>query len=248
MLTSREIYRVNRDAVVQIEAGDEFGNGFLVSGDGIIFTANHVVATRESKYSQYATAIKVYVFSNGSVKEYDATPIEAKISLDQTNFDYARLKIAISNATHVTLGSWNETDVGDPITIIPSFPNTGTILLEGIASGKSLVNTDMGSKPVKMDFFQCPVRSGFSGSPLFDVKGKVIGIVNTKVFGISQSLDKDRQLWIAAQKSGASVSFSGNNMGANMLDLINNLDQNLISGLGSSVSIEYAEKAQGTPK
>ena len=45
-LTGREIYRVNHEAVVQINVGEFFsGDGFLISSDGIVATANHVVAT-----------------------------------------------------------------------------------------------------------------------------------------------------------------------------------------------------------
>jgi S1-C subfamily serine protease len=125
MLSGKVIYRVNRDAVVQIYAGNEFGNGFIVSSNGIIVTANHVVTTRESHFRQYVSDIKVVVFRDGTATAYPAIPVETQISDDQINFDFARLKITASDLPHVALGSSKEIDIGGQVTIIPSFPGPG---------------------------------------------------------------------------------------------------------------------------
>jgi S1-C subfamily serine protease len=248
VVTGKEIYRINRDAIVQILAGDEFGNGFVVSEDGVIFTANHVVTTRDSHYTQYAKSIKAIVFRNGRFTPFDATPIDVTVSADQVNFDYARLKIDSSHMPHVTLGDAHPIEIGDPVTIIPSFPNTGTILLEGIVSGKAAARVDLGPKLTNVVFFQCPVRNGFSGSPIFDAAGNVIGITTTKVFGISLSLDALRTAWTNSAKSGGGIRIMGIDTATSFLTLINDLDQDLISGLGSGVSIEYAKKQQESAK
>ena len=245
VVSGKEIYGINRDAVVQIKAGNEFGNGFIVSADGEIFTANHVVATKETHYLQYAKDIEIAVFLGGTVKIRKATPIDTKISHDQVNFDYARLRIKADNLTYVKLGYPGEVSIGDPLTIIPSFPNTGTMLLEGIASGKGLFQVDLGPKAVNGIIFQCPVRNGFSGSPIFDATGRVVAITTTKVFGISVSLDKLRQGFAT---SGADIAFDHISLSRSFVDVIDNLDQNLISGLGSGVSIEYAKNKQGSSK
>lgn len=78
--------------------------------------------------------------------------------------------------------------------------------------------------------------------------GHVIGIVDTKVFGISPALDTLRTNWVATRAGGGSVSVFGVDLSGNFLEVINNLDQNLMSGLASGVAIEYAQKQQDAAK
>lgn len=110
-----EIYKSHQGAVVGIDLGKFFsGNGFIVSADGIIFTANHVVATKESKFREYAADIVVVIGD----KPCPATPLVPVISDDQVNYDYALFKIAAPNLPYVSFGEWDKTDVGDSVTLI----------------------------------------------------------------------------------------------------------------------------------
>lgn len=240
VLPGKEIYRANCKAVVQIYVNGNFsGNGFIASADGIVMTANHVATTRESGFRQYAGDIRVLV--NGNTTPYQATPLSAQVSDDQVNYDSAILKITASQLPHVTLGKWDEIDVSDLLTIMPSWPDIGCILLEGTVANRGSFQTPLGPKPVNTILFQSPVRNGFSGAPIFSPTGHVVGIVDTKVFGISPALDFLRNRWASAP---GGIIFMGINIGGSFLELINNLDQNLISGLGSGVAIEYAKKQQ----
>ncbi len=244
LLTGKEIYGVNCKAVVQIGIGGNFsGVGFVVSADGIIMTANHVVTTKESNFRQYADHLQVVVEGHAAV--LDAIPLIAQISEDQVNYDSALIKIKpTSQLPYVVLGSWKEVDISDRLTILPSWPGMGCIALEGVVSKAVASQTQFGPKPVNTILFQSPVRNGFSGSPVFSPKGNVIAIVDTKVFGISVSLDELRSKWLGFRKSGAAVSFGGVDLTGSFLELINNLDQNLISGLGSGVAIDHAKELQ----
>lgn len=238
-LTGKEIYLNNRNAVVQIYQGDDFsGTGFIVSADGLVITANHVVATRESGFREYSPNVSVLV--SGREKPYPAKYVADRISEDQRNYDFALLKITASGLPYVKLGGWGETDIGDEITIIPSLPGFGTMMLRGIVANKTAFLTELGPKPVRMILFQSPVRNGFSGSPIFSPKGRVVGIVNTKAFGIAPALDKLRSQWESGRSSGARVYITGGDVSASFIELINNLDRNLISGLGTGVDIGYA--------
>lgn len=240
VLTGKEIYRINCGAIVQVYVNEFFsGVGFIVSGDGLIMTANHVVTTPESKRKGYASNIKVVV--PGKPTPYPADPVATTVSDDQANYDSAIIRIKADKLPQVALGDWVGVDVGDPVTILPSFPGYGCILLEGTISAKGSPQTDMGPKPVKTIIFQSPVRNGFSGSPIFDSTGHVIGIEDTKVFGISPALDELRTKWA---KTGTQVSFMGIDLAGSFTEIINNLDQNLISGLGSGVAIDYAKEQQ----
>lgn len=240
VLTRKEIYRINCKAVVQIQTEEGFGVGFVVSPDGLIMTANHVVTTKTSDFRQYASDIKIALF--GRPTPYPATPIATTVSDDQANYDSAIVKIRARGLPHVTLGDWATVNVGDPLTILPSFPGFGCILLEGSVAAKGPAQTYMGPKSVNTIIFQSPVRNGFSGSPIFDSRGLVIGIEDTKVFGISPALDQERGQWKAAGNAGLSID--GTSLNQTLVDLTNNLDQNLISGLGSGVAINYAKEQQ----
>lgn len=230
VLTRKEVYRANCKAIVQIYVDGNFsGVGFITSNDGVVMTANHVVTTRESGFRQYACDIKVLV--NGNPIPYQATPVTAQVYDDQANYDSAILKIAASQLPHVILGKWDEIDIGDPLIIMPSWPNIGCIPLEGTVANRGSLQTVLGPKPVNTILFQSPVRNGFSGAPIFSSTGHVVGIVDTKVFGISEALDSLRNRWTATHAQG-SAAIMGIDLSASFLELINNLDQNLISGVG----------------
>jgi S1-C subfamily serine protease len=183
---------------------------------------------------------------------YPAVPlIDPKISADQANFDYAFIKISGGEFPHVTLGNWSEIDIGSQLVVIPSFPGVGpAMMLEGTVSGKSQgLNPDFGPKTFDTFIFQCPVRKGFSGAPIFSSNGTVVGIVDTEVFGISPALDEQRKKWAALTAPDAPVRVNvvfgnGADLGSSMLELTNNLDRNLISGLGSGIAIGYAKEQQ----
>lgn len=166
------------------------------------------------------------------------------VSPDQTNFDVAGLLIDAANLPHVKMGSLKTASVGDAITILARHPaiDGAEVMLKGTVAAKTRLKTLLGPKPIDTIIFQCPVRNGFSGAPIFDSDGNVIGIVTTKVFGISQSLDSARQTLSRFPGGVNSLSIGGVSYAGSMIDLINNLDQNLISGLGSGVAIDYAKQ------
>ena len=241
--TPQEIYVAARYAVVQISSDGHFrGNGFIVSSDGTIVTANHVITTSESHFKTYLSDLAVdVVASNGVKKTYPATPTNAEVSDDQVIHDSATLKIDAPGLTHVTMGSWDEIDIGAPITIVSSFEGLGILLLEGHVAAKNAfpvreIGTDHAINAI---LFQSPVRRGMSGSPVFGPSGRVVGVVDTKIFGISVTLDDLRNQWLATVGHGTAKLF-GIDLSQSFLQIINDLDSDLISGLGSAVAIDYS--------
>jgi S1-C subfamily serine protease len=242
-LTGKQIFQLYRGAVVQVWMDNHFrGTGFLISADGLVVTANHVVSTRDSRFRELETNIKVFV--DGKPSAYPAVVVPRDVQ-SRTNYDSAVLKIEGHGFQHLSIGNWNNVDVEDQIFIIPHPPDIGTMLLTGIVSGKGPRQTDFGPLPVNMILFQCPVRNGFSGAPIFISSGSVIGIVDTKVFGIAPALDELRTKWMETR---ANIELGGVDIRSSFIELINNLDQNLISGLGSGVDISYARDEEQSEK
>lgn len=240
----KQIFRAYRLAVVRIVRPNAFGVGFITSSDGTIVTANHVVSTESSGYRDFSKSIKVLVTSaSGKTTAYRPLPLPQSPER-RVNFDTAVLRIPARGLPHVELGDADTTAVGDDIAIIPAFPGLGTMLLEGTVSGKSLVvYRSLGPLPMKVIFFQSPVRNGFSGSPLFNSHGQVVGIVDTKVFGITPALESARKQIEAGERSGR-VILTGVDPLAIEMALIQGLDQGMISGLGSAVDIDYAKEVE----
>jgi hypothetical protein len=146
------------------------------------------------------------------------------------------------------LGEWNQIDIGSSLVIIPSFPNVGSsMMLGGSVSGKAKgLNPDFGPKTFDTFIFQCPIRKGFSGAPIFSSKGIVVGIVDTEVFGISPTLDSVRTNWKEMSRGGTTIVGGGSSasLSDSFIELIDNLDRNLISGLGSGLAIDYVRDQQ----
>jgi hypothetical protein len=53
-----------------------------------------------------------------------------------------------------------------------------------------------------------------------------------------------RNQWNSSRNGGGRVGIFGIDLAGSFTQVIDNLDQNLISGLGSGVSIEYAKEIQ----
>lgn len=239
-LSPKDILAKNKDAVVQVFVNGIFsGTGFIISKDGLIVTANHVVTTSASEHSDLFSKITVTITRDHrdhyARAAFPVTP-QSKIH------DVAVLKIEAADLPFVTLGDWNAVEDADPITVISSLLGYGSHLITtGIVSGKG--EGLLPDKPagIRTILFQAPIRNGFSGSPLFNSNGQVIGIVTTKVFGVTPHLDTIGQK-ARVQKGQSAVS--GIDIGGTVGELVDTLHFQLISGLGSAVDINYVKELQ----
>jgi S1-C subfamily serine protease len=137
------------------------GTGFIVSENGYILTANHVV--RDAKN-------KILVYQNGN-------PFEARIVSDNNDSDLALLKIEGNRFPHVTLGNYDKFAEGIDIGFI-GFPLNmlSPITNKGIISGKGKIAVDIDG--YTLDAF---INQGNSGGPVFSAdSGEIIGVINAR--------------------------------------------------------------------
>ncbi len=150
------------------------GSGIVISKEGYVITNYHVI--EEAKGS-----VTVEITREGSTKNYKATVIRsdkendlAVLKIDDIDFKpYTKLQYAFKET--------GTTDVGSTVYTI-GFPMALTGMgkeakfTDGKVSSKTGYNNAINSYQTSV-----PVQPGNSGGPLFDDKGKLVGLINAKI-------------------------------------------------------------------
>jgi S1-C subfamily serine protease len=179
-----QIYRRRAAGVVTIisyfdspsapDASAGQGSGFVVSAGGDILTDAHVVTTAGQSTAPARPARTVYVeFSDGDrvaghIVGYDLFDDVAVVHVDPK--DHA--------LDPVPLGDSDRVVVGQPVAAVGSpFGNTDSLSV-GVVSATRRSIPSLTSKYDLVDAIQtdAPINHGNSGGPLFDARGRVIGI------------------------------------------------------------------------
>lgn len=143
------------------------GSGVLVSEDGLIWTASHVVHTAD------LVAVK---FPDGDI-------YEAEVLSSNTMADVALIKISENfelKDKHVAkIGNSDEVQTGDDIFVIGAPRGLEQTLSKGIVSGR-LTPDGMSDQFLPIEYIQtdASINPGNSGGPLFNMDGEVIGIAS----------------------------------------------------------------------
>ena len=150
------------------------GSGFVISPKGYILTNSHVI-TNAGEGAALKPAAHLYVeFSDGD-------RAEAKIVGWDLYDDVGLLRLVDSrhNLTPVPLGESKAVQVGEPVAAIGSPLGNDNSLAVGVVSAihRSIDAITVRTYKV-VDAIQtdAPITHGNSGGPLFDARGRVIGI------------------------------------------------------------------------
>jgi len=143
------------------------GSGVIISGDGQVLTAAHVVQTADSVV----------------VELYDGTRIPAAIIGSEPGEDVALLKLdrVPESIALASLGNSDEVRIGDQIFVVGAPYGMGYTMTVGHLSGRRNRSTSNGPE---MGYFSellqtdAAINQGNSGGPMFNMKGEVIGIVS----------------------------------------------------------------------
>src|SRR6266446_4679371 len=153
--SSKEVMAIN----------DGLGSGVLISADGKILTAAHVVQSADV----------------ASVEFPDGQEIIARVIGSDMRSDVAllQLKRVPSGIVPAPLGDSNKLEVGDQIFVIGAPYGISQTLTAGHLSGRHWLNkNDESSTSVEFLQTDAAVNGGSSGSPVFNSDGEVVGIVS----------------------------------------------------------------------
>ncbi len=140
------------------------GSGAIVSKDGVILSALHVISGGDH------AAIKLKngdVYGEVSVLAFDARR------------DLVALKIPGFDLPTVPLGNSNEVKEGDPVVMISNPKGLEQSIAQGIISGIR----DLGELGFKVFQTTAPTSPGSSGGALISAKAELIGIHSFKLLG-----------------------------------------------------------------
>src|SRR5215510_7185551 len=146
------------------------GSGFIIRGDGVILTNNHVVEDAKDI----------------TVTLTDKREFSAKVLGRDPKTDLAVLKIEPKGDLPVAkLGDSQALQVGDWVMAIGNPFGLSNTVTAGIVSAKGRV---IGAGPYD-DFIQtdAPINPGNSGGPLFNMNGEMVGI-NTAIIASGQGI------------------------------------------------------------
>jgi serine protease Do len=192
----------------------ETGSGVLISADGKVMTAAHVV------HSMNDISVEFLGGDTVSAKVIASEPA-ADLSLIQLERVPAGAKVAV-------MANSDTVRVGDPVYIVGAPYGLSYSLSAGLISARWAPNTVHRAMPLA-EFFQtnATINTGNSGGPMFNAAGEVIGIVshNISKSGGSEGLGFVVTMKTAQQLLLAKKSFWGGLEGEflsdEMLDLLN---------------------------
>jgi serine protease Do len=160
--------RGRRRQMPRSERSQSLGSGVIVSPDGYILTANHVV--------EGADEVKVALASGGQ-------ELTAKVIGTDEPTDLAVLKIVGKSFPVITMADSDKLEVGDVVLAIGNPFGVGQTVTMGIVSGTGRTSLDINQYE---NFIQtdAAINPGNSGGALVDADGRLIGI-NTAIYSES---------------------------------------------------------------
>lgn len=178
-----EIYREVNSSVVVIDvvnvAPESLGNtvelvtqasqgsGVLISADGLIWTAAHVVQSAEEVIVEFV----------------DGDKYEADVLNANQQADVALIKIKgnfqLKNKNVAKIGDSDRVEIGEDVFVLGAPHGFKQSLSRGILSGR-YVPENLSNDFLSIEFLQtdAAINPGNSGGPMFNMKGEVVGIAS----------------------------------------------------------------------
>lgn len=151
-------------SAVTIKVDDGHGSGAIISSDGYIVTAYHVVVGMK----------KIEVVFN------DGTKADAQLIRKSEDADVALIKVAKTDLVPLPLSNVKDPEIGVDVWAIgtPKSVELGQSVSKGVLSGLRKAN---GVSHLQTDV---SINGGNSGGPLINKQGTILGIVTSKLVGV----------------------------------------------------------------
>lgn len=167
----RELAAQLGEAVVQVKTPSSLGSGFIINEDGFLLTNFHIIE------GETQISVEVYHQRNGQWERQTYKQVRI-VALNRFE-DLALLQIQDAPGRKfpfVQLGSSDSLAVGERVFAIGSPLGLERTVTEGIVSTKT---RQLQGKLYLQTTTQ--INPGNSGGPLFDLRGRVVGITNMKI-------------------------------------------------------------------
>ncbi len=150
-----------------LTSSDGLASGVLISDDGKVLTAAHVVQAVDKVFVEFA----------------DGRVVTARVVSSSTNADVALLQLDSipKGIAPARVGDSDQVEVGDEVFVVGAPYGLALTLTVGHVSGRAAPKNHLASMTASAwEFFQtdAAINGGNSGSPMFNWKGEVIGIVS----------------------------------------------------------------------
>jgi len=140
------------------------GSGVLISADGKIMTAAHVVQTADKVAVQFVDG-----------KLYAAHVVSSSLRADVALLQLDQFPVALSPSP---VGNSDSLDIGEEIIVIGAPYGLDHSLTVGHVSGRMPADLVVSGGPMEMIQTDAAINQGNSGGPMFNMKGEVVGIVS----------------------------------------------------------------------
>jgi S1-C subfamily serine protease len=152
----------------QVARVNEVGSGVLISPDGKVMTASHVVQTADEITAEFLSG--------------EVVPARVIASEPEADVSLLQLDRVPANATVARFGNSDRAEVGDQVFIIGAPYGIAHTLSVGYVTGRHKPNT-VYSELALAEFFQtdAAINPGNSGGPMFNMAGEVIGIASHNI-------------------------------------------------------------------
>ena len=172
------IYAARSPGVVTIYAdipgsGRSQGSGFVVDREGTVLTSAHVITSAGSSPLVRGANAVVVEFADGERARGEVVGWDLF-----TDTGVIRVDAGGHVLVPLPLGNSSELVVGDPVAAIGSpFGNQGSLAVGVVSAlGRSVPTLTSGYTLTDAIQIDAPINRGNSGGPLFDARGRVVGI------------------------------------------------------------------------
>ena len=225
------------------------GTGFFINSEGLLLTNFHVVSVIQQG-GQVNIASNIEIEFNGKKIKGKVENITQDSIKRYFDYDYCFIKLIDyqEKTDHFEFGSYDSLSEGEDV-YFAGFPLTlnNPAYHRGHISSLRETNVQTEIGLMKVIDIDATVVKGNSGGPLI-VKNNdnyfVIGIISSEVAVITKEF-KNLQNFLKTQltnPNSGSVFIAGVNPNAALLELINTIENNISTGIGTAISTDYPKQ------